>query len=295
MTSPGRDPQPARFGPLVDARWLAANLASPGMRIIDFRWELGRGSRHDLYLSGHLPGAVFVPLESVTGETGPGRHPLPAAAVFGAAMRSAGVDVDSRVVVYDASGGFSAARLWWLLQHFGHHAVAVLDGGLPAWRGPLDSGEVDVQPGNFRALEGRDDVVDATRAARLRDDDVLLDARVAERYRGDVEPVDPRAGHVPGAVNVPWGANLRADQRFLDPGALRALYEAAGVRAGRNTIVYCGSGITACVDLLGLAVAGHAPGLLYEGSWSDWSTRPELPLATGEAPGGNQPKGHQQE
>ena len=275
-------------GPLVSGHWLATNLARPGMRVIDFRWELQAGSRRDQYLAGHIPGAVFVSLEDVTGSGGPGRHPLPTPDVFARAMRAAGLRASSTVVVYDATGGGSAARLWWLLRHFGHQQVAVLDGGIGAWEGPLERGEVTVDGGDFQALPAMGDIVDRGQVAGRAPGAVLIDARAAERYRGDMEPIDPRAGHVPGAVNVPWSDNLGTDQRFLDAAALRRQYQALGVQPGADTIVYCGSGVTACVGLLGLAVAGLDGGLLYEGSWSDWSAQPGLPLASGDQPGDQQ-------
>lgn len=271
-------------GPLVRADWLAENIARAGVRVIDFRWELQAGSRHDQYLAGHIPGAVFVPLEEVTGHDGPGRHPLPTPGAFAEAMRRAGVSAGSTVLVYDSGGG-SAARLWWLLHHFGHQQVAVLDGGIGAWTGPLERGEVAVDRGDFEAIPAAGDVVDAGHVARRASHDMVIDARVRERYRGDVEPIDRRAGHIPGAINVPWTENFGPDQRFLEPAALRRRYQASGVGPGTNPLVYCGSGVTACVDLLGLAVAGLPPGVLYEGSWSDWSALPGLPLATGDEPG----------
>ncbi|MFN2463519.1 MAG: sulfurtransferase [Candidatus Dormibacteria bacterium] len=272
------------FGPLVDGDWLASHFAEDNLRVIDFRWDLQAGSLRDQYLEGHIPGAAFVPLEAVTGSDGPGRHPLPSARAFQVAMRAAGISGDSRVVVYDAAGGFSAARLWWLLRHFGHAAAAVLDGGISAWRASLEQGEVAVRPGQFTAAEAGEDVVDSQSVAGRAAGQPLLDARLGERFRGEVEPVDARAGHVPGARSLPWNANLAPDRRFLPPSELRHLYEAAGVGPGSKPIVYCGSGVTACVDILAMAVAGIPDALLYEGSWSDWSAQRDLPIATGEEP-----------
>ena len=277
-------PGTAGLGPLVDAAWVAANIDDPRLRVIDFRWELQSGSRRDQYLEGHIPGAVFVRFETVTGSDGPGRHPLPSSASFGAAMRQAGVNHGSMVVVYDETGGFSAARLRWLLRHFGHDLVAVLDGGLPAWPGALETGDRAIAAGDFEPAPPRDDVVDRARVGQPGEGDVLVDARVPERYRGDLEPIDPRAGHVPGAVNLPWSDNLEADRRFRSPAALRRRYEELGVTPGQRPIVYCGSGVSACVDLLALEVAGLGPGVLYEGSWGDWSSQRELPLETGDDP-----------
>ena len=269
------------FGPLVSAAWLRDHLADGNLRVIDLRWYTDGRSGRDAYLAGHLPGAVFVDLDrDITGAEGPGRHPIPTRAQFEEAMRSAGVDPDSRVVVYDDQGGFSAARLWWLLRYFGHPAVAVLDGGMRGWEGALEAAPVRPTRGSFRAAEAdrsmvvdRDHVRQATEAA-------LFDARAPERYRGEVEPIDPKAGHIPGARNVPWRSNLGADWRFLPPEELRRKYAAA---EGREVIAYCGSGVSAGVDLLALEVAGLTGARLYEGSWSDWS-RQDLPVATGDEP-----------
>jgi thiosulfate/3-mercaptopyruvate sulfurtransferase len=275
------------FGPLVTAGWLAAHQRDGDLRVIDFRWELVAGSRRDLYLQGHIPGAAFVDLDDVTGHDGPGRHPLPAPRALGEAMRRAGVNRDSRVVVYDAMGGFSAARLRWLLRHFGHASAAVLDGGIQAWRGPLESGELVPAAGDFEpSAKPLNDVLDHSAVAGLGAGAVLLDARVAERYRGDVEPIDARPGHIPGARNLPWRANLGDDLRFLPADQLRATYAALGVKPGSKVVAYCGSGVSACVDLLALEVAGLEPGALYEGSWGDWAGRPGLPAARGEDAGG---------
>ena len=269
------------FGPLVSADWLADHLDAADLRVIDLRWYLDGRSGRDAYLAGHLPGAVFVDLErEITGADGPGRHPIPSRAQFEEAMKAAGVDPESGVVVYDDQGGYSAARLWWLLRYFGHPAVAVLDGGLVAWRGPLERDSVSPPRGTFRAAVpdqamtvDRDHVRLARRAA-------VIDARAPDRYRGDVEPIDPKAGHIPGARNIPWRSNLGADWRFLSPEELRRKYSAA---KGKEVIAYCGSGVSASVDLLALEVAGLHGAKLYEGSWSDWS-RQDLPVRTGSEP-----------
>jgi thiosulfate/3-mercaptopyruvate sulfurtransferase len=267
------------FGPLVSAAWLRDHLADGNLRVIDMRWYTDGRSGRDAYLAGHLPGAVFVDLDrDITGAEGPGRHPIPTRAQFEEAMRSAGVDPDSRVVVYDDLGGFSAARLWWLLRYFGHPAVAVLDGGMRGWEGALEAAPVRPTRGSFRAAEADPEMVVDRDRVRAQVEGVLIDARAPERYRGEVEPLDAKAGHIPGARNIPWRSNLGADWRFLPPEELRRNY---AVAEGREVIAYCGSGVTAAVDLLALEVAGLTGARLYEGSWSDWS-RQDLPVATGD-------------
>ena len=268
--------------PLVDGAWLSEHISDAGLRVLDLRWYLDKPGR-PAYLAGHIPGAVFVALEDITGARGDGRHPLPGGDQFQAAMRRAGVNRDARVIVYDDLGGYSAARLWWLFRYFDRDVASVLDGGLAAWRGELATGEEQAPAeGNFVAGErqgemvlARDEVLAGLGSLRL------VDARAGERYRGEIEPVDRRAGHIPGAANVPWSANLGPDKRFLPPPELRARYEAAGIRAGGPNAAYCGSGVSACVDLLALEVAGIHGVKLYAGSWSDWSAHPELPLETG--------------
>ena len=276
-------------GPLVDAGWLSRRVGERGLVVADSRWYLDGRSGEAAYEAGHIPGAIHVDLDRhLAGRpgTGPGRHPLPPPEAFAAAMGSLGVGDDDAVVAYDDAGGSVAARLWWMLRVTGREA-AVLDGGLASWSGPLETGPVRRPPARFSAKPWpRDLVVDAevvgSRPARL----VLLDARAAERYRGDVEPVDPRAGHVPGAVSAPWSANLDPESgRMLDAAELRRRYGGLGAGAGRDVIVYCGSGVTACPDLLALEVSGLGAGRLYEGSWSDWSSDPSRPVATGDAPG----------
>jgi thiosulfate/3-mercaptopyruvate sulfurtransferase len=209
-----------------------------------------------------------------------GRHPLPAVARFEAAARRAGIGQDTLVVAYDQAAEGGAARLWWLLRHFGHGNVTVLDGGLRGWReqgGELRGGEEQVEPGDFRA---RSPSMDPASAGELGPGGpILLDARVPERYRGEVEPIDPVAGHIPGAVNMPF-MELAPDGRFLPPDELRARFEAAGVASGDDSVAYCGSGITACVVALAAEVAGIGAARLYPGSWSEWSGR-GLPVELG--------------
>jgi thiosulfate/3-mercaptopyruvate sulfurtransferase len=271
----------SRFGPLVSGDWLADHLGDGDLRLVDLRWYLDGRSGRAAYLAGHLPGAVFIDLDhDITAPAGPGRHPIPRRAQFQEAMRATGVEPESRVVVYDDQGGFSAARLWWLFRYYGHPAVAVLDGGLPAWRGPLETAPAAPPHGGFKAADPDLSMVVDRVAVRAARDSVIYDARAPERYRGEVEPIDPKAGHIPGARNVSWRSNLGADWRFLPAAELRQKYAAA---EGHEVIAYCGSGVSSAVDLLAMELAGIEGAKLYEGSWSDWA-RQDLPVATGEDP-----------
>jgi thiosulfate/3-mercaptopyruvate sulfurtransferase len=277
-------------GPLIEPEELAAAVgAASAPLLLDVRWQLGGPPGRDAYLAGHLPGAVFVDLDrdlaAPPGEGG--RHPLPDPAGFQAAMRRAGVRGDRAVVVYDQRDGTSAARAWWLLGYHGHPDVRVLDGGYDGWvaRGlPVTTELPEPEPGDFQALPGRRPLLDATGAAEVARAGVLLDARTAVRYRGEQEPVDPVAGHVPGARSAPAGDNLAADGRLRSPQELRARFADLGVREGVPVGAYCGSGVTACQAVLALEVAGFRPAL-YAGSWSQWITDPARPVATGAAPG----------
>jgi thiosulfate/3-mercaptopyruvate sulfurtransferase len=246
----------------------------------------------DAYLAGHIPGAVFVDLDAVTG-TGPGRHPLPTRQQFQDEMRRAGVSASTKVVAYDDAGGSIAARLWFLLGWFGHGAQAVLDSGLQGWGEPLETDVPYVVVGDFKAkAPQRSRIVDLEQVKKMSSAShrrsagrrVLVDARVGERYRGEHEPIDPKKGHIPGAVSAPWIDNLDAEARFKSPDELRQRYESLGVDAKNGVVVYCGSGVNACHDLLALEIAGVTDVRLYEGSWSDWS-RQDAPVATGAEPG----------
>jgi len=272
------------FGPVVSPEWLRDHIGEKDLRVIDFRWYLlGRKGRAE-YLKGHIPGAVFVDLETVTGTKGGGRHPLPTSEQFQDEMRWAGVDPHTRVVVYDDAGGSVAARLWFLLRWFGHEAQAVLDGGLEAWGGPLDTTTPPVPRGNFRAWHPDPaQILDFNAVGGLKGVP-LLDARAAERYRGEKEPVDPKAGHIPGALSAPWLDNLGPDGRFKSPSELRERFRELGVDEEHPAVAYCGSGVNSCHHLLAMELAGLHNGRLYAGSWSDWSRR-DAPVATGPEPG----------
>jgi len=256
----------------------ALGAAPPRPSVLDVRWELAGGPRRADYAQGHIPGAAFVDLDlqlaAPPGERG--RHPVPGEARFTADMRAAGVSNARPVVVYDAATSMAAARAWWLLRYFGHSDVAVLDGGLAAW---VDSGyslervTPPVQDGDFASEAGKLPVLDATAAAQLAGTGVLLDARAPERFRGELEPVDRIAGHIPGARNRPTAENVDCAGRFLAPALLRGAFEASGVGPGVAVGAYCGSGITAAHEILALEIAGYRAAL-YPGSWSEWIEDP---------------------
>jgi thiosulfate/3-mercaptopyruvate sulfurtransferase len=257
------------------------------LTVLDVRWSLLGPPGREGYKAGHLPGARFVDLDTeLAGRAQPGgeggRHPLPDPDRFAAAMRAHGVRRHVPVIVYDQRDGTSAARAWWLLRHHGHDDVRVLDGGFDAWTasgGPVGDATPTPVAGDFVAIAGRAPVVDAAGAAALAVEGLLLDARAAERYAGTNEPVDPVAGHVPGAVSAPTFANVDDDGRFLPADALRERFAALGARDGAWVGVYCGSGVTATHEVLALALVG-IDAALYAGSWSDWVSDPARPVMT---------------
>lgn len=268
-----------------------AMLSSGAVRVLDVRWSMGGSPGRGLYEAGHIPGAVYVDLETELSRTGTlqeGRHPLPHVDELQAAARRWGLRDGDTVVVYDDWNGQAACRAWWLLKFSGVADVRVLDGALPAWTAaglPLSTGTEDmanVAPGTITLSAGHEPVLSDDEAGELARSGVLLDARAGERYRGEVEPLDPRAGHIPGAVSAPTAGNLDDFGHFLAADVLRERYEALGVTADRAVGVYCGSGITAAHDAFALTLAGFHPAL-YAGSWSAWSNQPERPVATGEA------------
>ena len=281
-----------------DMQALRAELAGANPpALLDVRWALGdtEGEKH--YLDGHLPGAVYVDLDTELAappSTEDGRHPLPDLDALQTAARRWGLRAGQPIVVYDNSGGLAASRAWWLLRWAGLSDVRILDGGLGAWTaadGELATGSHHAEPGDVLLTAGHLPVLDADAAAALPARGVLIDARAGERYRGETEPVDSRAGHIPGAINLPTAANLTADGRFLPVTALRKRFTAA-VEATEDgeagTVgVYCGSGVTAAHEIAALRIAG-IDAALYPGSWSAWSAAPERPIAIGPHPEGNQ-------
>lgn len=276
---------------LVETGWLAERLGEPDLRVIDARWYLDPARKgRDAYRAGHIPGAVFVDLDADLSAPGggrgapAGRHPWPSEDQVGRAMGALGIGPGVRVVAYDDQAGAIAARLWYVLRAHGHDAVALLDGGLAKWlaEGREVTTEVpEVAPARFTArlrpgfVVGRADLTAGHR------DRLVLDARAPERYRGEAEPIDPRAGHIPGAVSAHFAANLTGGALpvFRPPAELARHYESLGAK-DREVVVYCGSGVTACHDLLALERAGLR-GRLYPGSWSEWSADASLPVETG--------------
>lgn len=272
---------------LIDAETLSR---TPLIRIVDLRWSLKGPPGRQRYDEGHIPGAVFVDLDrDLSQPGGPGRHPLPTEEAFARVLSRLGVGPDTQVVVYDQREGSVAARLWFMLRAAGHARASLLDGGLDAWTAaglPLSKDEPRVDPAPPRKLTfDRARIADAEEV-RQRGGAVLIDARSPERYRGETEPVDKKAGHVPGAVNVPWSSNVDAQGRFHPPGVLRKSYESYESRDSRGgVIVSCGSGVTACHAAFAIELAGLPPARLYVGSWSGWIEDPSRPIALGPEPG----------
>jgi thiosulfate/3-mercaptopyruvate sulfurtransferase len=281
------DPVVARPDMLVDAQSLAAELASDRPPIvIDARWTLTGPPGILSYRAGHLPSARFADLDTeLSGRRGvAGRHPLPEAADFERLMRRLGVNDDSAVVTYDALDSVPAARAWWDLRYFGHDNVRVLDGGYPAWVKaglPVALEEPAIVPGNFVARPGAMPLIGADEAAEVAKEGALIDVRVAERFRGEVEPVDPIAGRIPGAVNLPSAGNVGPDGKFLDIETLRTRYDALGIGGGAEVGVYCGSGVNAANAVFAMTLAGLETPALFVGSWSHWIADPTRPIATG--------------
>jgi thiosulfate/3-mercaptopyruvate sulfurtransferase len=282
------------FGPLVDATSLARELGRSDCIVVDCRFTLtdsaaGRAAYH----RGHIPGARYAHLDDDLARrprAGEGRHPLPERERFAATLGRLGIGRDDAVVAYDEGSGAIAARLWWLLGWVGHSRRAVLDGGFSAWQEaglPVEQTEPEVLAHRYEAGTSRSEEVVATDelAAGLAAGDLLVDARAAPRYRGEQEPIDPKAGHVPGARNRPFSANVAPNGRFRQPAELRAeLTELLAGRSPDRLVAMCGSGVTACHLLLAMEVAGLCAGRLYAGSWSEWIRDPSRPIRTGAEP-----------
>ncbi len=284
-----------RFDTLIDCRQLGEKMGDPSWRIFDCRFDLadtGRGERD--YHESHLPGAIYAHLDrNLSGPITPqsGRHPLPNPKRLCGWLGQHAVQEDTQVVVYDDSGGTMAVRLWWLLRWLGHKQVALIDGGWQAWTQaglPTDKALPDPMPGT--AFDCRPDwqqVVDSDAILRQHRDGgnamLLIDARSAERFRGEAEPIDPVAGHIPGATNLPLQQNLAPDGRFMSAASLRPLYDdALAGRPPRDVVLMCGSGVTACHNLLAMEIAGLPGGRLYAGSWSEWIRDTSRPVAKGD-------------
>lgn len=282
---------------LVTTAWLAERLNDEDVRVVDTRWYLLQPSKGGVdYRNAHIPQAIYLsvdehlaaaPLPDAT----TGRHPLPSAEEFAETMGWAGIGNETQVVAYDDAGGANAARLWWLLRYFGHDKAALLDGGLAQWMAegrPLSNRVPTFPRKTFRAQANPNMVVTkAQMIALMRDKRALiLDARAPERYEGKVEPIDARAGHIPGARNAPVAGNVRAtdDHRFLEPGQLQARYDALGANGADEIVAYCGSGVNAAADIFALHLAGYDNTRLYAGSFSEWSRDPALPIVTGADP-----------
>ncbi|NMO04813.1 sulfurtransferase [Gordonia sp. TBRC 11910] len=262
-----------------------AMLSSTPPVVLDVRWQLGDPDGRLHYRDGHVPGAVFVDLDAeLAAAPSPeqGRHPLPDVGDLQAAARRWGIDDGVPVVVYDDIGNLASARAWWLLRWGGVVDVRLLDGGLGAWRAAgfrVSQGDTEPRSGTVTLTPGQLPTVAIDEIETLDAD--LLDARAAERYRGEVEPIDPRAGHIPGAISVPTAANISVDGTFLPASQLRERFAALGIREGDSPVVYCGSGVNAAHEIAALHIAGLA-GTLFAGSWSQWSSDPQRSVATGE-------------
>ncbi|HKQ70692.1 MAG TPA: sulfurtransferase [Polyangiaceae bacterium] len=278
--------------PLVTPAWLAAHLGDPRIVVADARWYLRGKTGQGEYRAGHIPGACFIDvdadLSSAPGPGRPGRHPLPTADHFAQVLAERGVGPGDVVVAYDDTGGTTAARLWWLLRYFGHDVGRVLDGGLSAWSAeghPLDKNAFARPAAPRLDLRAKPEMIvdkEGVKAMLLSGEGLLLDARASERYEGKIEPVDARPGHIPGAKSAPFADNL------CSPGGpmrsreeLVRHYAALGAFERSPVVAYCGSGVTACHDVLALSIAGKNDVVVYEGSWSDWAGDLELEAALG--------------
>ena len=271
--------------PLIGVDALRTRLDE--VTVLDVRYRVGGGPGREEYAAGHIPGATYVDLDTELAEhpadpvDGRGRHPLPSPERFVGAMQRAGVETRASVVVYDDWQGRAAGRAWWLLRHYGHRDVRVLDGGWTAWVASGGAVETDSNPPDVGDFDGRPGSMPLVDGDELLDGRVVVDARAPERYRGETEPLDPVAGHVPGAVNVETGRNLDAEGCFLDATQLRQLYASVGAAPDARVAAYCGSGVTATHDILAMEVAGIRAAL-FASSWSGWVADPSRAVEGGQ-------------
>jgi thiosulfate/3-mercaptopyruvate sulfurtransferase len=281
----------AATSPVVSPEELVARLGEPALRIADVRWYLGKPGRgRTVYEEGHIPGSIFVDLDTIlAGHDGGGRHPLPDPVDFARSIGMLGIGDDHEVVVYDDVGGSVAARLWWMLDDLGHRSVRLLDGGIPAWiaiGGAVETTVPSYPPATLNLATSWRRVIDRDALRSRLGSVTLLDARAGERYRGEVEPVDPLPGHIPTALSAPALGNVGPDGRLLPPEALRERF--AGLcgsdAESAPAVTSCGSGVTACLNALAMRLAGLPDPILYAGSYSDWSSAGET-VATGSEPG----------
>ena len=284
---------------LIAAADLAAIAADPHTRVVDVRWYLGRpGDGRRAYDAGHIPGASFLDIDGdlalAPGPWLPGRHPLPDPTAFARRLEAVGIGDEDLVVAYDDVGGWVAARLWWMLDSLGHRAAAVLDGGIAAWQAsggtvsqaPTDN-VPDSTPARLHLAPAWSRTIDRDELRARLGSVTVVDARGAPRYRGEVEPIDPLAGHIPTAVSAPTDGNLAPDGRFLPADGLLGRFATLGITGepgSRPVVTTCGSGVAACMNALAMRLAGLPDPILYPGSWSDWSTA-SFPVATGPEPG----------
>lgn len=283
--------------PLVTTEWLAAHLNDPQVRIVDTRWYLldpHKGERD--YYAGHIPNALYLHVDRHLAApplpgAKTGRHPLPTAEAFANAMAQAGISNTTHVIAYDDRAGANAARLWWLLRYFGADNASLLDGGWNQWLAegrPVSTAVPSFLRAEFHAAPNRNLIAAKREVARLTraKNTLILDSRAPERYRGEIEPVDARAGHIPGARSAPLAGNQRApdDFRFKEASALRARFDALGANGADEIIAYCGSGINAAANVFALHLAGYDNTRLYAGSFSEWSRDPELAVIAGNEP-----------